>query len=218
MKNVPIVPAVIPKSQAEVVEMSSRLSFSHEFHLDLVDGKFVTSVSWPYDPEGVPMTVKPYLDKYTLEVDLMVAEPLKAAVEWSEAGADMLVFHVETISLESFRIFSENTAVSVGVSAHGDTPLETLIEYIKEADYIQLMGIYEIGSQGQPFDEMVIEKISKLKELFPDKSITIDGSVNKNTIKRLCDAGADRFICGSAIVLQENPERAWHDLGELINE
>lgn len=213
----PIVPAVIPKSQAEVENFSKVLAFSGEFHLDIVDGNFVQTISWPYAPVGEPLAVKPYLDVYTLEVDLMVAEPIKAATKWIEAGADMLVFHVETLSLDTFKNFANTTKVSVGVSAHGDTPLQTLISYAEYADYIQLMGIYEIGAQGLPLDEGVFVKIAELKRVFPKMSITIDGSVNKNTIEKLYNVGADRFICGSAIVLQPNPEVAHKALLGLIN-
>lgn len=218
MSYAPIVPAVIPKSREEVLAFAQKLRFSREFHLDLVDGKFVSAISWPYDPVGEPLSVKPQLDMYTLEVDLMVKEPLPAARAWLEAGADMLVFHVETLSLEDFKTFTQKATVSVGVSAHGATSLDTLALYAEHADYIQLMGIYKIGAQGLPFDEIVLEKISELKRRFPALPITIDGSVNAATITRLRDAGADRFICGSAIVKQADPEAAYTALCALIND
>jgi ribulose-phosphate 3-epimerase len=218
MNYAPIVPAIIPKSESEVILQAERLGFSNEFQLDLVDGKFVNAISWPYFPVGDPMAVKQYLDRYTLEVDLMVSDPLVSASKWIMAGADMLVFHVESISLQDFKNFAKSTNVSVGVSAHGETTLDTLASYVEYADYIQLMGIYEVGSQGQPFDESVLDDIQRLKKLFPKHSITIDGSVNQNTIQRLREAGADRFICGSAIVLQEDPLSAWQALSSLIND
>lgn len=219
MKNCkPIVPAVIPNSQEEVISFSKTLSFSPEYHLDLVDGKFVTATSWPFEPLGDPMSVKKYLDSYTLEVDLMVEGPVRIANDWVRAGADMLVFHVETLSLDEFKNFAEANFVSIGISAHGDTTLDTLSEYAEYADYIQLMGIHEIGAQGLPFDEKVLDKIVNLKRRFPLKSITIDGSVNGDTIARLAKAGADRFICGSAIVKQDNPELAHTALNTLIND
>jgi len=217
MNYAPIVPAIIPASRDEVVKFAERLIFSRELQLDLVDGKFVESVSWPYEPIGEPLSVKPQLDAYTLEVDLMVVDPIPAASEWSKAGADMLVFHIETLDLETFKTFADSTNVSVGVSAHGDTTLDRLSEYVEYSDYIQLMGIYEIGAQGLPFDEAVLGKITKLKRRFPNKSITIDGSVNASTIVRLRAAGADRFICGSAISLQPDPEAAHAELSSLIN-
>ena len=144
----PIVPAFIPSSLEEVISYSEKLDFSQELQLDLVDGQFVDTVSWPYKPLGDPMAVKSRLDIYTLEVDLMVSDPISAAKDWLRAGADMLVFHVETLSVEEFKNFSDETNISMGVSAHGETSLDTLSEYSKYADYIQLMGIREIGSAG----------------------------------------------------------------------
>jgi ribulose-phosphate 3-epimerase len=145
----------------------------------------------------------------------MVEEPLLAADAWVLAGADMLVFHTETITLEAFTRYVESSRISVGIAATNDTPLSTLEPYAAVADYIQLMGIAEIGTQGQAFDVRVLERISELKIKFPSKPITIDGSVNKETILKLTKAGADRFICGSAIVGAIDPHFAYLELQSL---
>jgi ribulose-phosphate 3-epimerase len=219
--SIPIIPAVIPKSEAEVIEMTKLLRFSHEFHLDVVDGKFVSSVCWPYSPDGEPVAVKAHTDKYTLEVDLMVAEPTKAAKEWVKAGADMLIFHIETIDLASFKdtvTYDIPRNVSVGVSFNGDTKVEALFPYVEFADYIQIMGIHTIGLQGQPFEEVTFEKIKRIKKEFPDVPISVDGSVNEATIARLAKAGVDRLIVGSAIVKQEDKEEAYKKLRALVDE
>jgi len=214
---IPIVPAFIPQSEAEAIETLQALRFCPEVHLDVVDGTFSSAVSWPYTPVGQATSIQQYSDQFSLEVDLMVADPLSAAVDWVTAGADRLVFHVETISLENFKNFEAFTHVSVGVSAHGNTPIGTLLEYAEFADYIQLMGIHEIGSQGQPFDETVFEKIAAVQTAYPDKSITVDGSVNEHTITKLTAAGVDRFVVGSAITLQSDPALAHKTLSLLIN-
>lgn len=218
MSYTSVVPAMIPKNQAEVFHYATQLSFASELQLDLVDGIFSPTICWPYDPAGDPMTVKPVLDAFTLEVDLMVAKPIEAAMQWEQAGADMLVFHIETLSLDAMVAFSEQSKASIGVSAHGDTTMEKLISYAEQSDYIQLMGIKEIGAQGNPFDEGVLEKISLLRKRFPMKSIGVDGSVNKSTIAQIKAAGADRFVCGSAIVGQSKPEAAYTELIALIND
>lgn len=214
---IPIVPALIPKSAEQIKTVLPSLNFSPEIHIDVVDGKFVPFTSWPYEPTGMPKSVKSTTDCFTLEVDLMVENPLEAADAWLEAGADMLVFHVETIDLSAFKRFVESTKISIGISALNDTPLEVFIPYIEIADYIQLMGIAKIGAQGQPFDERVLERITELKRLFPKHPITIDGSVNKNTIAKIAKGGADRFICGSAIVAAPEPHLAYNELQALIN-
>lgn len=220
MSRIPIVPAVIPKDAAEVVAMTKALAFSHEFHLDLVDGKFVEAACWPFEPLGEAMAVKPHTDKYTLEVDLMVQNPIKVAREWIKAGADMLVFHIETVDLASFIDFVEHTdrSITVGVSFHGNTTVDALFPYAAHADYVQIMGIHTIGSQGQPFDESTFDKIKTIRSEFPHLPISVDGSVNKETIARLAKAGVDRLIVGSAIVKQADLEAAYHELCAVVNE
>jgi len=214
----PIVPAVIPHSEEDLQKEVDRLLFSREFHLDLVDGAFVPTTSWPFQPVGDPQAVKRALDQFTLEVDLMVAQPLPTAQNWLAAGADMLVFHLETVSIDAFRGFLDTTDISVGVSCHGETTTEQLKEYAALADYVQVMGINEIGAQGQAFHEPVLERIAELKRSFPEKMISVDGSVNADTIVRLRDAGADRFVCGSAIVFEDDPEAAQAALQALIHD
>lgn len=215
---IPIVPALIPKDEVHIKTTLQQLAFSHEVHLDVVDGQFVATSSWPYTPVGKPSAIRHMTDQFTLEVDLMVADPLPAAEAWVAAGADMLVLHLETISLDDFKGIEAFARTSVGISAHGETTIDALLEYAQYADYIQLMGIYEIGAQGQPFDESVLDKIGLVKSAFPDKPLTVDGSVNAETISRLAQAGADRFIVGSAITLQPDPEAAHTALSVLINE
>jgi ribulose-phosphate 3-epimerase len=149
----------------------------------------------------------------------MVHNPIPVAREWVKAGADMLIFHVETVDLASFVDFVEHVpgSVSVGVSFHGDTSIETLLPYVPHAEYVQVMGIHTIGSQGQPFTEVTFEKIARLKQEFPRTPVSVDGSVNQKTISRLVKAGVDRLIVGSAIVKQENPRAAYEALVACVN-
>jgi len=213
---IPIVPAIIPTSRENLIESFQKVAFSSEVHVDVVDGVFTPSVSWPYSPVGDPVSIKDEADVFTLEVDLMVQNPLPSAVDWVTAGADMLVFHVETIDLENFKNFVEFTHITISIASHGDTPIDTLLQYAQYADGVQLMGIKEIGSQGQPFNETVLETIKSIKQAYPEKPVTVDGSINSETIKRVVDAGADRLIVGSAITLQPEPYAAYESLRELI--
>lgn len=216
--SIPIVPAVIPGSLAAAIDATRLFRFSHEIHVDVIDGKFVGASSWPYDPFGDVIALKPHTDAYTLEVDLMVESPFMAARAWEAAGADMLVFHVETVDLASFKDFIEHTGITVGISFHGDTPIESVLPYIEIADYVQVMGIRIIGAQGQLFSEETFSKIERIKNEFPGKMISVDGSVNQHTIKQLAKAGVDRLIVGSAIIGSDDPAEAFVQLTTLVNE
>lgn len=216
--SIPVVPAVIPQSESHLVEMTKMLRFSHEFHLDLVDGKFVSAASWPFIGGGEAVAVKPHTDAYTLEVDLMVHNPIPVAREWIKAGADMLVFHIETVDVASFVDFVTHApkGVTIGVSFSGDTNVEAVYPYLEHAEYVQVMGIHTIGSQGQPFDESVFDRITAVQRHSSDMLISVDGSVNALTIPKLLRAGAHRLIVGSAIVGQSDPEAAYDELCRVV--
>ncbi len=211
-----IVPAIIPTSKENLLEGFEKVAFSPEVHVDVIDGKFTPSSSWPCNPTGDPVSVKDAADTFTLEVDLMIENPLLAAVDWVTAGADMLVFHVETIGLENFKNFAEYTHITLSIACHGNTPIDTLLTYAEYADGVQLMGIKQIGSQGQPFNKDVLEQIAAVKKAYPNKPVTVDGSVNPETVKQIVEAGADRVIVGSAIILQDDPYLAYEELCGLI--
>lgn len=213
----PVVPACIPKTREAVIDFTEQVSFTDEIQIDVVDGQFVDNVSWPYVPMGEPKTIKHATDPYTLEVDLMVKKPLSAANEWIIAGADMLVFHVESIELGAFKNFVETCPVSVGVAYHGNTPLDTFLAYVEHADYVQLMGIKKIGIQGETFNSEVLHTIASIKERFPNKMVSVDGSVNLDTIGALRKAGADRFVSGSAIMAAKEPRAAHAELCARVN-
>lgn len=212
-----IVPAVIPTSIEALSTQVVQLAGIPELHLDVVDGSFVSNISWPYEPAGEPAEVAQVLAGVSLEVDLMVNDPLPAAKAWIDAGADLLVFHVETISFEDFKSFAETATISVGICAIQDTKDEVLAPYLSVADYVQVMGIAQIGSQGQPFDERVFERILWLRTIMPHLPISIDGGVNVDTLPKIIPHNLHRYIVGSAIVGQKNPQEAYAHLVELVS-
>lgn len=216
---IPIVPAFIPTSKEALIQSLQTLAGVPEIHLDLVDGVFVPFRAWPYEPLGTIADIQTITDRFTLEVDLMVDAPLIAASEWMAVGADMLVFHTENTTVAQFSDFARYapSSITVSIAATCATSLEELEPYLALTDTLQLMGIAEIGAQGQPFDERVLGRIVEVKQHFPKLAITIDGSVNEKTIPTLKAAGANRFICGSAITKAASPLAAYKTLLALAN-
>ncbi len=209
MISSPIVPAIIPNSVADLAATIHSLGHVPELHVDVVDGQFVPFRSWPYITPDSPVSALSVLAPYTLEVDLMVEDPVTAAADWIGVGADRLVFHVEAVSVDAFKVFAETTAVTVGISALNSTPFSVLEAYLPFADFVQVMGIAAIGAQGQPFDERGLERIVALQTQYPQLSLSLDGSVNGDTLPRLLTLGLDRYIMGSAIVKADDPAAAY---------
>ena len=213
----PIVPAVIPQTFADLEIQLAKISHVPEVHIDVVDGVFVPAVSWPYNTENaIPAAAHALLDRFSLEVDLMVEDQIGAAYAWLAAGADQLVFHAEVISPAALEMFRAEHAVTVGISCLNSLPLEQLYQYFPIVDYVQVMGIAAIGAQGQPFDENVFARITRIQQDFPQMPISIDGSMNRATLPRILPFQLSRIIVGSAIIGQPNPLAAYHELVALV--
>ena len=212
----PIVPAVIPKSWDDLVCLVKQLQGLSEIHVDVVDGKFAPAVSWPYNDNADVTKAYELLRPFSLEVDLMVEKPLPAAEAWLTAGADQLLFHIETIAAPSLENFTQAHSGTIGVAISSATPVENLFPYLSFVEYVQVMGIAHIGTQGQPFDSTVIERIKTIQEKYPTMPISIDGSVNATTLLELKNLGLHRFIVGSAIVGTTNPKKSYQELTELV--
>jgi ribulose-phosphate 3-epimerase len=225
-----IIPAVMPTSttdlQTKLAQVAGHMSVAQ---IDVMDGKFVKNVSWPYTEdeeyfEGIlhEDAGLPYWDQFDFEVDLMIVRPEEVINDWITAGVRRIVIHQESTSnlekiLTDFRTrFTKNEQpdifdCEIGVAQNIDTPVEQLFHYIEQIDFVQFMGIAVIGEQGNPFDERVLDKIKTLRERVPSIIISVDGGVSLDSAPALVAAGVNRLVVGSAIFKSE-------DIGATIKE
>ncbi|TSC62823.1 MAG: ribulose-phosphate 3-epimerase [Parcubacteria group bacterium Gr01-1014_48] len=205
MLMIEIIPAIMPSSYEDIEEKARKVaSLVSYVQIDAMDGKFVSSVSWPYlAEEDVAKNFElPFQDTIRYEVDLMVSDPLSATQIWVKAGVSRILFHVE--SVQDPRHFVETVSaqhdgVEIGVAINTITPNDILEPLLSKIAVVQFMGIAKIGYQGQPFDERVVEKIKELRQKRPETILSVDGGVNFDTAPRLVEAGATRLVAGSAI-------------------
>ena len=213
-----IIPAIIPKSLIDLKEKLELLSFARAVQIDVVDGKFVKDICWPYEPSGDAVEASQYLSGREFEVDLMVEDSLSAGTKWLEAGASRLIFHLESFDNRG-QVFNlkPGLACEGGLSINNVTPFEELYPYIDSVDFVQLMGIDSIGSQGQPFDVRVLERIATLRALYPNLTLSVDGAVSEENILSLKNAGADRFAVGSNILKAGDPKAQYDKLLKIVS-
>lgn len=213
-----VLPAVIPRSSAYLAKTLTRLSFAPEIQLDLVDGEFASPASWPYEPRGTTAEVTTAIAPFSIELDLMVQEPLAVAQAWNALGVSRFVFHLESVpNLSALTSFKHDTGAVLGACIDDDAPLETLTEHLSHFDFVQVMGINKIGAQGQQFEEHALDRIRMLRNSYPELMISVDGAVSEATLPRLKEAGANRFVVGSAILAADDPEAMYRKLCSLAS-
>ncbi len=229
-----IVPAILEKDFGEI---KNKLTFLRGkikcVQLDFCDGIFVQNQTWPFasggfedgdflkimnEEEGLP-----YWEDFDFEFDLMVADAVENFDIYMKLGPKRMIFHLGAQkNLEEFEHFLEGLDmyirdnVEIGLAFRPSDDLVVVSRLSHKIDFLQCMGIDEIGAQGREFDEKVIENIKFLKENLPGIIISVDGGINFENAEEILAAGADRLIIGSAIWKSGDPIGALQDFQSLV--
>jgi len=223
-------PHIVPTNTCppDFSELSRRteqfLSFAPEMQIDIADGVFAPATSWPFShgqwqeleslvTEGRKL---PFADTVLYEAHMMVSDPRMLGALLSRAGCKRLIYHVESVASDDAKAmileWKDAGAQEVGVALRIDTPLEHIDEVVGDCDFVQLMSIAQIGSQGQPFDERAVTRVEEIHATYPDLLVAVDGGISESNVELLVRAGANRLCVGSAISKAADPAAAYASL------
>ena len=216
-----VVPSLPASSFEEIEELADSLrGTASERQIDIVDGKFVSAVSWPFtetNPKEALYKLRDLVSEFQIEIDCMVMEPEQYLDIFAELGIKRVIVHIGSTDKYDLVIsHARKHGYKIGFAVTNDVPLEELEKYINDIDFVQVMGIKHVGSQGQPFDKRTLVTVSTLHDRYPELEIAVDGSVNSDTIPTLLEAGATRLAPGSAITKQKNPKKAFERLSKMV--
>ncbi|MCE0482919.1 MAG: ribulose-phosphate 3-epimerase [Methylacidiphilales bacterium] len=165
-------------------------------HIDVMDGHFV-----PYfalGPEVVQVARR--VTRLPIEVHLMIQQPDRYARAFIEAGADMLIVHLEAYHDPKRTIaLVQEMGCRCSLAINPMTLVENAYPLLKNADQLLCMSVNP-GFMGQPFIIEVLEKV-RLARAFRDKQhlhfdISIDGGVTDETVGPCVTAGANQVVVG----------------------
>lgn len=178
-------------------------------HLDVMDGHFVPNITF-----GPPLvkSLRAHSDSL-FDTHLMISHPLQYVKPFSDAGADLLTFHVEVEDDPAAVIRAiREQGVSVGISVKPKTPASAIVPYLKDVDMVLVMTV-EPGFGGQSFMADMIPKVAELHELLrthnPACRIQVDGGIDAKTAPGIIAAGASILVAGTAVFrAKEGPAEA----------
>lgn len=168
-------------------------------HVDVMDGHFVPNITI-----GLPV-VKSLRKETDMIIDthLMISEPGRYAVQFVEAGANMVSVHVEV----DHHLHRTLTAIrdaggKAGIAINPVTPLSAIEEAVGYADFVLIMSVNP-GFGGQKFIPSTLAKVRRLKAMIRERGldtrIEIDGGIGVENIADVVDAGAEIIVAGSAV-------------------
>lgn len=220
--NITVVPSLPAASWEQLTALATALQgVSSDLQVDLVDGKFVPAVSWPYT-EASPIEALDRLrllcKDFSISVDCMLLQPELLLEQFVQVGVSRVIVHYgSTDAYEKITQHAAQHDYVLGLAFTNEKPVSDIERLLPDFDFIQVMGIAEVGKQGQPFDERTIPTVRYFRTNYPQLEIAVDGSVNKHTMVALVEAGATRLAPGSAISAQTDKKQAYIDLVALVS-
>ena len=186
-------------------------------HFDVMDNHYVPNLT--IGPM-VCQSLRDYGIKSFIDVHLMIDPVDNLAQDFIKAGADLISFHPEASRHvhRSIRAIKEKGCI-VGLVFNPATSLDILENVLDEIDLVLIMSVNP-GFGGQSFIESSLDKLKKVRQMIDasgrDIRLEIDGGINKDTIAKAAEAGADTFVAGSAIFNTDNYEQTISDLRSKI--
>ena len=181
-------------------------------HLDVMDGIFVPNISI-----GIPVvqSVRKHTDLF-LDVHLMITKPYHYVERFCQAGADLVVFHVEADEPQDLFAAIETVRKNgkkVGLALKPKTPAEVVFPYLHLLDLVLVMTV-EPGFGGQKFMHDMLPKIRALRAYIEANhfncELEVDGGIDVNTSPLVKDAGANVLVAGSAVFREQDRGAAIH--------
>lgn len=206
-----IIPTILSNNINDAQQKLNQLSGLVELvQLDLMDGKFVDAVSINQEE------VQRLTSAVDLEAHLMVTDPAGWLPYLSPELFKRVYLHIEALPRpETFILQAKDIGFEVGLAIKLDTPLSAIENYAEMVDSVLFMSV-EPGKQGQNFDPLVLEKIDKFINQFPEHLVAIDGGVNPDNINDIVKVGVENLSIGSAIFADGQIENNIKKLKELI--
>ena len=187
---------------------SIRLGGAEMAHLDVMDGIFVTNISF-----GLPVieSIRKSTSMF-LDVHLMITKPERYIERFIDAGADLVTFHIEATDCPDKCIeMIKSKGKLAAISVKPNTPVEDIYPYLDRCDMILVMTV-EPGYGGQALIPECLGKVKKLKAEIDKRGLAIDiqvdGGINEKNASDAKAAGANVLVAGSAVFKYEDRKSA----------
>ena len=162
------------------------------------------------------------MTRLPIEVHLMIQQPDRYAQGFVEAGADLLIVHLEAYHDPRRTIASvQDMGCRCALAINPMTLVENAYCLLKKVDQLLCMSVNP-GFLGQPFIIEVLEKV-RVAQAYRDKNhlpfdIAVEGRVTDETIGPCVTAGANQVVVGAPIFSPQDACEATRLLRARANE
>ncbi|MHB1544099.1 MAG: ribulose-phosphate 3-epimerase [Gammaproteobacteria bacterium] len=179
-------------------------------HFDVMDNHYVPNLT--IGPL-VLQALRRHGIRVPIEVHLMTRPVDRLIPDFAQAGASVIFIHPEgTDHLDRSLALIAEHGCEAGIALNPATP-PTLLPYILERIAHVLVMTVNPGFAGQEFIPEVLPKVREVRQWIDRATrplvLEVDGGMHPGTIRAAWDAGADRFVAGSAVFGSKDRAHAW---------
>lgn len=207
-----VVPSVLAEDIDDFVRrMSQAQDFTEYVQIDLMDGVFVDTTSFP------PELINTLTTSLSFEMHLMVVDPADVVNKIHHPGLRKIIFHFESrVNHQDLANEIKRRGLSAGLAVRPETTLETIRQTTVHFDTLLFLTVYP-GRYGGAFLPETVIKVSQARKTFPQKTIGVDGGVSTDNIGIFYDVGVDYVCVGSRIFVGERPKENYERFIKRLN-
>lgn len=197
MLDIQVLPSILAADQSNLENecVKAELAGGDQIHIDVMDGIFVPCKN--FTPETV--NISRSVTSIPQNVHLMVQNPEKYIQHYAEVGASTIHIHIESDGNIN-KMISEikSHQIRAGIAINPETSIEKTLDFLKKTavDDVLIMTVNP-GLGGQEYMQNMEEKIFSVRRAFPNTNITVDGGIDRLSIKGAAENGANIFVAGS---------------------
>ena len=196
--TIEVAPSILSADFAKLADEIAEIESAgvNMVHLDVMDGNFVPNITI-----GPPVIAKlRKVSKLAFDTHLMIADPVKYAKAFVDAGANHITFHIEAADKPEKLVDQlHELGCTAGICLNPETPVEALEKIAPLCDMVLVMTVRP-GFGAQQFMPEAAKKIVQIREIVgPEIRVEVDGGIDPQTTPIVVSYGADTLVAGNAI-------------------
>ena len=177
-------------------------------HMDVMDGNWVVNRTITFGPALIKSVRNRAGPEVFIDCHLMITNAEETWDQYGEAGADMVIAHIEAV--DDFPKLISNlheAGKMVGCVLNPDTPTDDVMGILSDLDLVLVMSVVP-GKGGQSFMPEVEQKVRDFRraiDLQIDEGgkktkLMIDGGIKDHNAAMVYEWGIDIAVVGSGLI------------------
>lgn len=217
MMSIKLVPSINVSNLNDLKEKINILKdLTNYFHLDIAKKEFTGN----YETWSNPAYLDLINEELLFDLHLMIYLRPQEILKWSKPNIKNFIVHLEVCSnFDALLKICKKLKKKIFVVWSPDINFEMIEKYLNYINGLLILGV-KPGKSGQELIAETYMRLDFIKNLKLSRNlkleIMVDGGINTDNLKKICQYLPDFIIMGNSIYGQSDPQKAFLELNSLI--